>query len=336
MGAIQTMAVIAALSCLAVSPKELPGARLRNPKAPASEPAPSEPAASSDMEPCPAPSWQLSDYAVTSFVPWGGRLTRTVRYPGFYDPLGGYCYWPMRRTRYVAIGREPTGPEWSPLDYVTWAASQYTPVPVVTQPAVPVAAMRSETTPGTGSQPECKRETFGSRLAPMLGGKRLVILSFAVGEAKLKRGEFGEAVHAFSAALREAPEDAAAHLALALAFVGAGSYESAARMLREGLDELPGWDVVLLKPEEVFGDAERYGQVLGRLKGAFEADPSDADLRLLLGFLCFAGRDREGAGDLLKATQAEEGDPYLEKLRAAALGVWPEERPAEQAEAREK
>ncbi len=323
--AIHAIAFIAALSCLAVSPKQLPGARRQSPKTTVNAPAPSEPAPAAAGPSAPTPWWP-SDYAVTTALPGGGLITRTVRYPVFYGPSGGYTYWPLRRTPYVAIGREPTGPAWSPLDYIAWAASHYTPVPVVREAPVPVSVLRSEERGGAEPQParERKRETFGSRLAPMLGGEPLVTLPFAVGEAKLRKGKFGEAIHAFSSVLKEAPEDPTVRLALALAFIGAGSYESAARMLREGLDALPTLDVVMLKPAGVFGDAERYAEVLGRLKGALEADPSNADLRLLVAFLSFAARDREAAGDLLEPAGAEEdGDPQLEKLRRAALGVWP-------------
>jgi len=301
-----------------------------------SAPAPSE-SAPAAAGPSAQSSWWTRDYTVTTALPGGGLITRTVRYPVLYGPSGSYTYWPVRRTPYVALGREPTGPAWSPLDYITWAASHYTPVPVAREAAVPVAAIRSEQPQQTEPQPERKRErtreTFGSRLAPMLGGEPLVALPFAVGEAKLRKGEFDEAVHAFSLALREPPEDPTARLALALAFVGAGSYESAARVLREGLDALPAWGVVMLEPAEVFGDAERYGAVLGRLKGALEADPSNADLRLLVAFLSFAARDRDVAGDLREPGAAEEdGDPHLEKLRRAALGVWPDGQPGDESE----
>jgi len=72
---------------------------------------------------------------------------------------------------------------------------------------------------------------------------------------------------------------------------------------------------------------------LGRLKGALEADPSNADLRLLVAFLSFAARDRDVAGDLLEPAGAEEGgDPHLAKLRLAALGVWPDGQPGDESE----
>lgn len=315
---MQTLAVVAAVACLAASPKAPGEARPVSPKAPVAE---EETGTGAEPEPgrpfVPIVNDELllyrrrwiSGFRLGVSLAGGGRVRRDLYYgvprgPCFFDPAHGYYYYPRQPSTWIDMGVEPLGRPGAQADRGQ-----------AKEMGAPGVRARSE--PGQGA--------FGSQLAPMLGGPRTVGLAFAVGEVKLRQGRFGEAIQAFNRAARDEPDDAVPKIALSLAFAAAGAYAPGAHVLREGLGAMADWDVLDLKAGEVFGGAERYAAVEGRLAEAVRADPSNEDVQLLLGFLHLATRSHAEAVETLGAARdidapASSGpaDPFISKLLLAA------------------
>ncbi len=243
-----------------------------------------------------------SGFSLSLHYPYGGSYWRSYSYyPYVYYSYWPRYYWPARSYTYVRLETPTVGRE-------------------LTLIAVQPYATDERAAPGKGGPPREEGERiFDSPLAAMLNGPERVGPAFALGEAKLKDGEFDEAIAAFQHALGDDPEDGVPRVALALALLGDGQYESAAYMLRRGLRALPDRDFVRLDLAEAFGGAEAYQPVEARLREAAAGDPSDADLQFLLGFQHFAtGRYIEAAKVLWPLYEANPDDSLTKELLLAA------------------
>ncbi len=229
----------------------------------------------------------VASYSVGLVLPSGGRLRHRVSIQGppwicFYGPFNDYYSRPGFSTTRFEMGFERPRPTVGGMALEEWQA--------LLKMTRPQRQFKSAPPPERGEQAPRgpAAAAFGSRLAPMLGGRPPVGLAFAIGEENLRQGRFGKAIEAFNDAIELRPDAPAPRIALSLALAGVGAYESAAGRLREALDALPDWNVVALEADAVFGIPDRYASVEKRLEQAFAANPSDEDLRLLLWFFYFA------------------------------------------------
>jgi tetratricopeptide (TPR) repeat protein len=231
-------------------------------------------------------------------------------YSGYY---GGYYYY-----------REP-------YTYVSYHVPAYSYVPVtqyqryvyLDTPTVKYPSREIQAAPYGAKESQAMRraadETFESPLALILSGRGEAGVAFALGEAKLRDGEFGQAAAAFSQSLKDYPDDAAARVALALALMGDGKYEGAAHMLKRGLRLLPDWQDIRLGTEGPLSGSEAYEEAMLRLRDAAAEQPADTDLQLLLGFHYYSsGRFAEAAKILWAAQEAGATEELIRDLLLAA------------------
>lgn len=209
------------------------------------------------------------------------------------------------------------------------------PPMVIYQPRI--AELRPDEAPDRTAPRKIEGPLFESKLAPMLGGQEQVGAAFALGEAKLRGGQFSEAISAFQQALKDQPKGRTVTLALSLALLGVDDYEGAARTLRLALSGLDDLGVVRLEPAEVFGGADAYERVLARLLRAAQEAPAKADLQLLLGFQYFAtGQFGRAVEVLWDAYDAGHRDLLMAKLLLAAQSGLRAESPEEEKQAAEE
>ncbi len=160
---------------------------------------------------------------------------------------------------------------------------------------------------------------FGSKLAPMLGGPRTVGIAFALGEAKLREGQYTEAAAAFGRAVAEAPEDPIRRMALALALSGAGRYSLAAKAARKAVSDHQEPEALRLDAASAFGGEEAFGRVMVGLDEAVSAQPKDVDLGMLRGLLLLASaQDGAAAEQFWSVYVPDQPDPVVAKLLIAA------------------
>jgi hypothetical protein len=160
---------------------------------------------------------------------------------------------------------------------------------------------------------------FRSDLSPMLGGPSRVDAAFALGEARLRSGDFPEAVEAFQYSFRADPGHPPARIALALALIGAGNYEGAVHMLRTGLAGLRSWDDLQLDLDGLAADPGTWERTAGKLKEAAAGEPEDRGLALLLAFVQF-GRGRYAASARL-LSELKERKPTDEVVTGMLLAA---------------
>jgi hypothetical protein len=257
----------------------------------------------------------------------------TASAAALYDPVNGYFYYPGVRPGMVTITIGPpdspqatyylsTGPSGPmPLQYYAALADRLRSLP----PEAGGVCVQPETSsPGpTEHAPQAGARraggNFGSRLSAMLGGPREVQLAFALGEAKLQEGRFPDAAAAFRRAVAAAPGAAAPRVALALALLGDGQYDAAAKELRAGLSLVSDWPAIRLDAAAVFGGVGAYQALETRLLTVARGDAANSDLQLLLGFQYFAtGRGAEAAKLLQPAAAANPEDVAIRGLLEAA------------------
>ena len=192
---------------------------------------------------------------------------------------------------------------------------------ILETPTAPEQGRAPETAvPEPAREPGVPEEVprFESRLSPMLSGGDRVGLAFALGEAALSGGRYADAVAAFRQALRGAPGAPSVRMALALALAAEGDYAGAAQMIRLGLGGVMAPGDLALDPVAVFGSAEALDEIVGKVRAAAEQQP-DADVQLVLGFVCFvAGRPEEAREALWAAYDAAGRAPSVGRLLLAA------------------
>ncbi len=263
-------------------------------------------------------------------------MNRLLGAYGYLPPFGAYSYGPPtgydprlfesesqaagRSNRVLVVVAPPDEPGSTYYYYDTFPSyygrAGYFPGggPSVTivSPTVPKQeqpAEKQQPAPKAQMPGELDKASFVSALAPMLGGAQRVSLDFAVGELKLRRGEYAGAVESLQRAVGDAPTDPTPKLALGLAQAGAGDYEGAAQVIRRALRGMGDWRGLHLQPGRVFGGDAAYHKVLAGLEGAGKAD---RDARFVLGFLYLAGgRYGEAAAEF---RQAGSGDPLVASL----------------------
>ncbi len=272
---------------------------------------------------------------------------------GYLPPFGAYIYsprlgynpqlfqpedYPVRYPTRVLIVVEPPDEPTSTYYYYDsfpyyYGQPGYYPggqSVTVVSPTVPPQP-EQQPAPGQGAEPQqgavpevqlpagMEKASFVSVLAPMLGGGERVSMDFAVGELKLRRGDYEGATESLRRAVGAAPDEATPKLALGLARTGAGDYEGAAQVLKRGLRGMADWRGLKLVPDRVFGSSAAYGHVLVGLQAADQADQNAA---FVLGFLCLASGRYAEAADALGRSGVE--DPLV-------LGLLQEARSQERA-----
>jgi hypothetical protein len=158
--------------------------------------------------------------------------------------------------------------------------------------------------------------SFGSSLAPMFGGRERVPLHFAVGELKLKRGNFPAAAESLRRAVSAHPERPAAKMALGLALLGVEDYEAAAHILKRGLRGMADWGELNLDPAQAYGSADAAEVVFARLGEAAEKQPESEQLQFLLGARYFMTGEFGRAAEHME--KADLSDPLVEGLLQSA------------------
>jgi len=162
---------------------------------------------------------------------------------------------------------------------------------------------------------------YASLLSPGLGGDEKVDDSFALGEERLSRRRFSDAVQHFSRVLLREPGDPVALLALGIAHLGQNDWEDAAHALREGLARHPDPGCIRLDLRPWLGGTEGYGERVLAIHGLLQQTPSDPDPPFLLGFLCFAEGDWSAAVSYFEQAEAlDRTDQSSARMRAIALG----------------
>jgi len=246
-------------------------------------------------------------------------------FPSFYYPYYPYYY------SYPYGGTYSYSP-YSYYNYYGNPPSYSSPAPgYKAQPPAPSEEQPYEAAPGEHPSPPAEDRAFNSRLSPMLGEPGPVGTAFALGEAKLKAGDYTDAVTAFQRARDAAPGDPAPQIALALALEGVQRYEGAAYMLRNGLKAIEDWGAVHPDLQVAFGGADRYAAAAGRLMDADRKAPDSHDLQLLVAFHYFGTSHYAKAATILAPLQqAAPTDAAVKALlRAAEHRLGEEAPPAE-------
>jgi tetratricopeptide (TPR) repeat protein len=243
-------------------------------------------------------------------------------YPYYYPPSTYYDTYPYDQTYYY----------YSPYLYYNYYAYPpgYTPGTPYAAPQTPGAAGQQPAAgqPAYGPAPGPGDErAFESPLSAMLGGPDKVGAAFALGETKLRMGEYADAVAGFQRAHEVSPEDPFAEIGLALALEATERYEGAAYMLRRGLASVTDWAAVDLNLADALGGKEKYDAMAARVQQAAAQAPDDLNLQLLLGFNAFGARQYAKAANMLlavsKAVPADEGVKALLTAAERRLGSEP-------------
>ena len=159
-----------------------------------------------------------------------------------------------------------------------------------------------------------------SRLSPQLGGPDSVGPFFALGEKRLRAGEYRGAVDMFRRAEAGDPGNSAPKLALALAHVAARQYWGAARMLRRAVRLLGTWTDGTFSPEDAFGSLKDFRAIQARLREDLEKAPRDRDMLLLAAYLHFvADEDEEALTYVRLADRDGMADEMAKRLRQEVL-----------------
>ncbi len=260
------------------------------------------------------PGGGANQVAITINEPGKAPMTIYVHPPAGQRMPPQY-YWSlvhqMRSARAVAARREPApeapdaGPQPAALPPAAVAARPggAARAPVEAQPAA--ARPKLPAAKPVGGQ-------FPSRLSPMLGGPENVSLLFALGEAKLRLGRFGEALAAFQRCCADEPVNGPARMALAVAMVGVQQSVRAAEQLRLGIEAMPDLSTVRMDPAEAFSVPDRYTAAIQDLAG----QGGNADATFMLAFHYFITGDGARAAELL--TDAGDDDAAVVLLRDAA------------------
>ena len=119
------------------------------------------------------------------------------------------------------------------------------------------------------------------------GGKEAPAGLIDRGDDLFGRGEFDRAVEAYREAIRKAPDDPLAALALGHGLFATGSYREAAAELRRGLRLNPDLVQVQMNRRAFYGDGRVFDEQLQRLEHWVKTSPDDAAARFLLGYNYF-------------------------------------------------
>jgi len=186
------------------------------------------------------------------------------------------------------------------------------------------------TKPTVNVQPLPQQPAPDSILSPLLGGAAQVSQAFAAGEDLLARGQFDKAVESFQKAQAADKENPAPMLGLGLSYLAAGDFQQAARWIREALARHPSPEKISLDAWRMFGGPAVYDRRFLQIRAGLEANPNNADMHLLAGFLYFALADWTRAAEQFGlAEKLNPADVASAKMRAlsarhaAAAGAAP-------------
>jgi len=162
-------------------------------------------------------------------------------------------------------------------------------------------------------------ELVSSKLAVTFGGGGRVTEAFALGERKLKSGDYAGAAEAFRRVAAGAPADPTARFGLWAALVGAEDYPGAASALRSALEGTGDVGAISLSGRQELLGGEAWHAACEKLQQRARERPDDPDVGLLLGFHLFTvGRYGEAAKALWPVYDADRGDIAVVKLLVAA------------------
>jgi tetratricopeptide (TPR) repeat protein len=107
------------------------------------------------------------------------------------------------------------------------------------------------------------------------------------GDALFAGGRYAEAVGAYEAAAKKAPEDAMAAFALGHGLFAVGRFAEAAAALRKGVRIFPDVVSVRMDRRAFYGNPADFDAQLRRLSREIELSPDDAEARFLLAYNYF-------------------------------------------------
>ncbi|MBI2804060.1 MAG: tetratricopeptide repeat protein [Planctomycetes bacterium] len=129
------------------------------------------------------------------------------------------------------------------------------------------------------------------------------------GIASFRKREFGLALLRFRQAGEADPPGPRAGFYQAQANLAIGKYAQAADLLKDALRKNPDWPASNFRPKkDLYGDPADLMNLRKRLEQAQAADPNDADLLFLLGYLSWFDGQRDEAVALFNRSRVRAGD----------------------------
>jgi len=139
------------------------------------------------------------------------------------------------------------------------------------------------------------------------------------GDARFAELQYGEALDRYRRASRECPTLADAWFREGFALAAMGTYDEAAKSMRRGLDEKPGWADSNFRLDDIYGDnAADKKKIVDNMVKAAEGEPTNGDLALLVGIHLYCdGKSDQAAPLFHRAAQIQGSDgsikPFLSK-----------------------
>jgi tetratricopeptide (TPR) repeat protein len=233
----------------------------------------------------------------------------------------GFIPWPLAdyyRTR-IYEGREPIAYFSEPAPNITYNVNIN-----VNPPDKEQVEVLKPNPPARPAQAAPEPQLFKSTLSPHLGGPDSVREAFAVGEDWLKRWDFDKAIENFRRALVGDEQNSATLLALGVTYAAAGEFGKAAEFLRKGLANHPAPEKVSLDAWSMFGSPAVYDGRFQQICAGIAANPKDADLHVVAGFLYFSLEDWARAAEHFGAAEKlDPADIASARMRAISAGKLP-------------
>jgi len=242
--------------------------------------------------------------------------------PGYVaDYYHDYRYRNDGARRYTIVGHDPEPPVNIQYNYI------------VIQPPPGFTEEGHEILKPNKPKEETRKQQdvlYASKLAGLLGSDQKVDESFAIGADFLKRGVYDKAIESFRRAHKKDEEAPLPRLALGVAQLARGDFGYAAESVRAALAKHTDPEKIKLDAWQMFGGPSVYDQRFGQIRAGLRANPKDADLHLLAGFLYFALEDWTRAAEHFgQAEKLDQADAASARMRALAVGNLPKRDRAE-------
>ncbi|MHC5035768.1 MAG: tetratricopeptide repeat protein [Planctomycetota bacterium] len=156
--------------------------------------------------------------------------------------------------------------------------------------------------------------------------------SFKRGNQLFTEGKYGEAAHAFGAAIVRNPKDPLPYFEMGHALFAAGYFRHAARVISLGIELYPDWGGVEMDRAAFYPEARRkdFGEQLSRLKAWTASHPADGAALYLLGYNLYFSSDPESSRTAFQAAvkagwaaQSRYFLDWLERKRRGGKGPPP-------------
>lgn len=139
-------------------------------------------------------------------------------------------------------------------------------------------------------------------------------------QAAFAAGAYGRAAERLAVAIAAKPDEPQPHFLLGQVRLARGEYVEAVAAIRDGLRLAPNWPFAAFRPREFYGeDAARYDIHLAELRRVVAAHPDDATVAFLLGYqLWFIGERDEAVMLFRRATKQVRDNAIIERFLQAA------------------